>query len=134
MHSHPDLPQRKGLVGTILAILLLLGSFVGLLAGLVLAMGDPYHDKRFPEFLLLCLIFVVWGLGFGYVAIRMLITRKAKPVSGKTVGIILVTPLFIYFVLLATKGELLEAFLGILVLAIGCIFYVYNNRRGRRAG
>lgn len=133
MHSHPGLPQRISLAKTILAIVLLLGSFVALLAGLVLAMGDPYHDKRFPGLLLLCLIFVIWGLGFGYVAIRMLIARNAKPVSGETVGIILVTPGFIYFALLATKGELLKAFLGILILAAGCIFYVYNKRRVRRA-
>ena len=105
MHSRPDMPQRMGSTGTVLAILLLLGSFIGLLAGLVLAMGDPYHDKRFPELLLLCLILVVWGLGFGYVAIRMLITRKAKPVPSKTVGIILVTPFFVYFVLLATRAS-----------------------------
>ena len=83
---------------------------------------------------MLCLIFVIWGLGFGYVAIRVLITRNAKSVSGETVGIILVTPGFICFVLLATKGELLEAFLEMVILAAGCIFYVYRKRRGRRAG
>jgi len=104
MHSHPDIPRRIGLAGTFLAILLLLGSIVALFAGAVLAMGDPYHDKRFPEFLLLCLIFLVWGVGFGYVAIRMLITKRAKSVSSKTVGIILVTPFFLYFALLATKA------------------------------
>lgn len=134
MHTQPDPPQPMGPAGMVLAIVLLLGCGVLLFAGLVLATGDPYHDKRFPEFLLLCLIFVVWGLGFGFVAIRMLVARKAKVASGKTVGIILVTPFYIYYVLLATKGELLEASLGILVLTMGCIFYVLYNRRRRRAG
>lgn len=133
MHSHPDLPRRIGLRGKILAILLLLGSIVSLLAGLSLVVGDPYHDKRLPFLLLFCLVFLVWGLGFGYVASRMLITQRANPVSGMTIGLILVTPYFIYFALLVTKGELLDGILGIVVLTIGCIFYVYNNRPGTRS-
>lgn len=117
-------PLRKGLAGLLLVL-----SVAVLAMGVALALENPYQETRFPELLLLCLIFLVWGSGFAFLALRLLLARRAGAVTRDAVVGILIGPFFVYFLLLGAKGQLLESVLGLLAAGLVTLIYYHSSRK-----
>lgn len=115
---------RMGFAGLLLVV-----SLAVLAMGVSLALGNPYQEMRFPELLLLCLICLGWGIGFAYVALRLLLVRRAGAVSKDVVVGILIGPFFVYFLLLGTRGQLLESALGLLAAVLATLIYYHSSRK-----
>ena len=117
-------PLRIGLTA-----LLLVASLATLVMGVMLALGNPYQETRFPELLLLCLILLGWGIGFAYVALRLMFDRRPGAVTKDTVVGVLIGPFFVYFLLLGTKGQFLECGLGLLAVVLVTLIYYHSSRK-----
>ncbi|MDX1432024.1 MAG: hypothetical protein R3286_06200 [Gammaproteobacteria bacterium] len=117
-------PLRMGFAG-----LLLIVSLAAFAMGVLLALGNPYAEMRFPELLLLCLICLGWGMGFAFVALRLVLVRRARAVSNDLVVGILIGPFFVYFLLLGTRGQLLECVLGLLAAVLATLIYYHSSRK-----
>lgn len=115
---------RMGLAGLLLA-----ASLAALVTGVVLALENPYQENRFPELLLLCLLFLGWGAGFAYISLRLLVFRDSGRVTRDTVVGVLIGPFFVYFLLLGTKGQLLECALGLLAAVLATLIYYHASRK-----
>lgn len=119
---------------TVLAGLLLVVSLAVFSMGVVFALGNPYQETRFPELLLLCLVLLGWGIGFAYVALRLVLLRSGGAVSKDTVVGVLIGPFFIYFLLLGTKGQILECVLGLLAATLATLIYYHSSRKHEQRG
>lgn len=118
----------------VLAGLLFVVSLATFFMGVVLALGNPYQETRFPELLLLCLGLLGWGIGFAYVALRLVLMRHPGAVSKDTVVGVLIGPFFVYFLLLGTKGQILECLLGLLAAALATLIYYHSSRKPENRG